>query len=102
MAPERYSVALLQEPAERALLSELTERRTVIDRHVARGAFRNALTEAAHLKGAVAAFFDSVRVLTEDMALRHARLMLLVDLRDTIMRIADISQIGEEEMSFEL
>jgi glycyl-tRNA synthetase beta chain len=89
---------LLQEPAERALYGELQRRRGTIEDHVDRGRFRSALTEAAQMKPAVAAFFDSVRVLTDDPDLRHTRLMLLVAVRDLIMRIADLSRIGEEEV----
>ena len=48
------------------------------------------------MRPAVAKFFDDVMVMTEDKALRDARLQLVATLRDLILEIADLSEMAAE------
>jgi glycyl-tRNA synthetase beta chain len=93
-----YPVALdrtvLTEPAEQALLAEFDRRARTI-RAASDGAdYAKAMTEAAALRQPVDRFFAEVFVMVEDAKLRNARLRLLVDLRDLILGIADISHLA--------
>ncbi len=89
--------ALLTEPAERALLAELERRRTVIDQAVERGSgFRRAFAEAAKIGPAVDRFFTEVFVMADDLQLRHARLRLMKQVEQSILQLADVSEIVPE------
>jgi glycyl-tRNA synthetase beta chain len=55
--------------------------------------FETVMTELAKLRGPVDAFFEEVMVNVEDEAVRANRLALLADIRDTLHRVADFSQI---------
>ena len=89
--------AVLTEPAERALLRELTQRRSVIDAAVEQGsAFREAFAEAAQIGPAVDRFFTDVFVMTDDPALRIARLRLMHELEQLILKLADVSEMVRE------
>ncbi len=86
--------AALTEPAERALLAELTARRSVIDRAVRKGAgFRAAFAEAARIGPAVDRFFTEVFVMADDPSLRRARLRLMQEVERVILQLADVSEI---------
>jgi glycyl-tRNA synthetase beta chain len=85
--------ALLAEPAERALLSELDARRPRIEQAARLSDYRGALTEIAGFRAVVDRFFTDVFVMVEDARLRTARLKLMAELRDLILDIADISEI---------
>jgi glycyl-tRNA synthetase beta chain len=89
--------AALREPAERALLEEITTRRPQIDAAIARGDYRAAFVVAAGFRPAVDRFFTDVFVMVEDVALRNARLRLVAALRDLILGLADISEIAGSE-----
>ena len=93
-----YDVAalstVLTEPAEQALAAALDTRRAVIAEAAAAGEFRTALGEIAALRPAVDQFFTDVFVMVDDAGLRQARLTLLAALRDTVLDIADLSQIA--------
>ena len=84
----------LTEPAERALLAELTARRAVIDAAVREGAgFRAAFAEAAKIGPAVDRFFTEVFVMADDPSLRSARLRLMQEVEQVILQLADVSEI---------
>lgn len=55
--------------------------------------FGAVMTELARLRGPVDAFFEHVMVNDQDSAIRANRLALLADIRDTLHRVADFSQI---------
>jgi glycyl-tRNA synthetase beta chain len=55
--------------------------------------FAAVMTELAKLRGPVDAFFEHVMVNDQDAAVRANRLALLADIRDTLHRVADFSQI---------
>ena len=96
-AAEKPLEALLTEPAEQALLAELTARRSVIDAAVEQGSgFREAFAEAAQIGPAVDRFFTEVFVMAEDPALRTARLRLMHQVEQVILQLADVSEIVPE------
>ena len=77
---------LLREDAERALAEGLAG--VSVD-----GDVRKALESGATLAPLVERFFDEVLVMDEDPAVRGNRLRLLLDVRDTLGRLGDFSQI---------
>lgn len=81
-------------PAEKALLQELDARWPAIRGAVAEERFEKAVHELGAFSGPVDRFFVDVLVMSEDQALRKARLALLTALRSTILTIADISEIA--------
>jgi glycyl-tRNA synthetase beta chain len=84
----------LREPAEAALLAELTRRRPVIEQVLASGTdYRRAFAEAAAFGPAVDRFFTDVFVMVDDPGLRRARLRLMKHLARLILTLADISEI---------
>ncbi len=85
--------AALAEPAERALLEALEEKRPAIARAVAASDYRAAFVEIAGLRAAVDRFFTEVFVMADDVRIRNVRLALMADLRDLILHLADISEI---------
>ena len=84
-APEVNS-SLLREDAERALAEGLAQ--VSVD-----GDARKALESAAKLAPLMERFFEEVLVMDEDPAVRANRLRLLLDVRDTLGRLGDFSQI---------
>ena len=52
-----------------------------------------ALLQAAAVAPVVARFFDDVMVVADDDAVRGNRLRLLLDVRDRLGRLGDLSQI---------
>ena len=78
--------SLFQEDAERALAEGLAG--VAVD-----GDVRKALESGAKLAPLVERFFDEVLVMDEDAAVRANRLRLLLDVRDTLGRLGDFSQI---------
>jgi len=78
--------SLLREDAERALADTLGG--VSLD-----GDVRKALASGAKLAPVVERFFDEVLVMDEDDAVRANRLRLLLDVRDTLGRLGDFSQI---------
>ena len=96
-APDEPFEAVLTEPAERALLDELAARRSVIDAAVGSGAaFREAFAEAAKIGPAVDRFFGAVFVMADDPVLRRARLRLVRQVEDVVLRLADVSELVPE------
>ena len=64
-----------------------------IDEALASEDFAQAMTAMAGLRPPVDGFFDSVTVNTEDDALRGNRLRLLSEIRQTLHKVADFSEI---------
>jgi glycyl-tRNA synthetase beta chain len=78
--------SLLREAAERELAEALTS--VSVD-----GEVRKALESGAALAPLMERFFEEVLVMDEDPAVRGNRLRLLLDVRDTLGRLGDFSQI---------
>jgi glycyl-tRNA synthetase beta chain len=91
--PATLDRSALTEPAEAALFSDLDARRPRIAQAIGGKDYRRALTEIAGLRPSVDRFFTEVFVMVEDARLRTARLMLMADLRDLVLDLADISEI---------
>jgi glycyl-tRNA synthetase beta chain len=88
----------LTEPAEMALLDGVERRRPEMASAVAAGDYARAFVTAAAFRADVDRFFTDVFVMVDDASLRTARLSLMVQLRDLIMQLADISEIvGDRE-----
>jgi glycyl-tRNA synthetase beta chain len=95
--PHAARDGVLREPAERALVEEINQRRPVIESAVASGqGYRAAFAEASRFGPTVAKFFDDVLVMAEDPKLRDARLALMKRLEGLIMQLADISEMVPE------
>ena len=89
-----FDDTLLQEPAERALAQALRTIEPEADRALHRGDYTASLQALAALKAPVDAFFDSVMVNADDMALRLNRLALLGSLQRAMNRVADLSRLA--------
>ncbi|HEY9104466.1 glycine--tRNA ligase subunit beta [Chitinimonas sp.] len=89
------SAGLLQEAAERALHGALAEVQGPVESALAARDYTAALKKLASLQAPVDAFFDSVMVMAEDVAVRNNRLSLLAALSDLMNRVADISLLAE-------
>ena len=89
-AAEELDRSLLREEAEQALAETLAQ---VGDSVSADGDVRAALETASALGPAMERFFEDVLVMDEDPAVRANRLRLLLDVRDTLGRLGDLSQI---------
>lgn len=88
----------LKEPAEVALLDEIDRREAVIRAAVDGGKdYRTAYGEAAAFEPAVARFFNDVFVMSDDPALRAARLGLMKKLERLILQLGDISELVASE-----
>jgi glycyl-tRNA synthetase beta chain len=92
-AAEKLNVALVVEEGEQALLQALGAWGPRIEAAVQAGDFAGALAAAAELAPAVDKFFDEVLVMDEDERLRANRLRLLLDVRDAVGALGDLSQI---------
>ena len=89
---------VLTEPAERALLDEVTRRRSIIEEAVGSGQnFRGAFAEAAAFGPAVDRFFSEVFVMVEQPQLRRARLGVMKRVERLILQLADVSELVREE-----
>ncbi len=84
---------VLREPAEQALLDQFAERRPSVEQALTSGDYRRALSEISLLRPAVDRFFTEVFVMVDDATLKNARLQLMIELRDLVLQLADISEI---------
>jgi len=84
------------EPAEAALAAEIALKGPQIRSAAKAGDYGTAFRTAAGFRGAVDRFFTDVLVMHEDAAVRDRRLGLMAILRDLVMELADISEVGGE------
>ena len=85
---------LASDEAEVALLETLGAVAPRIEAAVAAREFGEALAAASELGPPVDRFFDEVLVMAEDEAVRANRLRLLLDVRDAVGLLGDLSQIS--------
>jgi glycyl-tRNA synthetase beta chain len=85
---------LLQEPAEKALNTALSQVKPVADKLFESGDYTGSLKALAALKAPVDDFFDNVMVNADDVALKNNRLGLLAILHQTMNRVADLSKLA--------
>ncbi|MCD1126522.1 glycine--tRNA ligase subunit beta [Jinshanibacter sp. LJY008] len=88
---ERTNVAILKEPEEIHLVTQMAVLRDKLEPLFEEGRYQEALVELADLREYVDAFFDKVMVMVEDDAIRVNRLTLLSKLRELFLKVADIS-----------
>ncbi len=86
--------ALFQDDAEGALYEAVQSVKSSSDGLVSSGAWLDALTEIATLRGPVDRFFDKVMVMADDPLVRTNRLALLTTIARLFGRIADFSRIA--------
>ncbi|MFN8060830.1 MAG: glycine--tRNA ligase subunit beta [Vicinamibacterales bacterium] len=92
--PTPFDRTRLTEPVETELLAAFDRVAPSIRSAIAGGDHPRALHEASTLRPAVDRFFAEVFVMADDAPVRAARLRLLVELRDLVLQIADISQLA--------
>jgi glycyl-tRNA synthetase beta chain len=85
--------SLATDQAELALIEALGQASPRIETAVAARDFAAAIAAAAELGPPVDRFFDEVLVMAEDDRVRANRLRLLLDVRDAVAAIGDLSQI---------
>jgi len=83
----------LEMSEEKALAARLEAAAATAEAALAREAFDEAMTALAGLRAPVDEFFDRVTVNTDKPELRENRLRLLSEIRATLNRVADFSQI---------
>jgi glycyl-tRNA synthetase beta chain len=84
------------EPAEAALADEIRQRAPQIKSAAKAGDYASAFRAAAGFRPSVDKFFTDVLVMHEDPTVRDRRLGLMAILRDLVMELADISEVGGE------
>jgi glycyl-tRNA synthetase beta chain len=98
----KEKVAELSHPVDAAVLTEASERTLhdamvgitpVVERHVAQREFAAALRALARLRDHVDRFFNEVRVVVPDDAVRTNRFALLLELNTLLNRVANISRL---------
>ena len=89
--PDRVGAALLREVAERSLADVLDEMEPLARRMLEAGEYTGTLATLAGLRDHVDRFFDTVKVMDDDEALRGNRLALLARIGALFMETADIS-----------
>jgi glycyl-tRNA synthetase beta chain len=92
-ASEALDPALAVDEAEQELIDALGRASPRIETAVADQDFAGALAAAAELGPPVDRFFDEVLVMAEDASIRANRLRLLLDVRDAVGALGDLSQI---------
>jgi glycyl-tRNA synthetase beta chain len=86
--------ALFQDDAESGLYQAFHIVKISVEQNIVQGAWLEALTGIASLRGPVDTFFDKVMVMAEDARVRGNRLALLTAIARMFGRIADFSRIA--------
>ena len=92
-AAATLDAVLATDEAERALIDALGSASPRIEAAVAERDFPAAIAAAAELGPPVDRFFDEVLVMADDERVRANRLRLLLDVRDAVGALGDLSQI---------
>lgn len=82
---------LLNDPAEQVLAKTLVELSNQVRPLLKTRDYTDALKKLASLREPVDRFFDDVMVMVDDVAVRNNRLVLLQQLRELFLEVADIS-----------
>lgn len=90
----QIDATLLHEDAEKALAASLDTKAQILDAAIKAKDYQGVLSTLATLKPEIDAFFDSVMVMTEDIALRNNRLAILQKIRTYFLQVADISLLA--------
>ena len=92
-AAAKLDTSLLTEPAEQAVAEALAEIEPQIAATLETSDFEAAVEAGAQLGPVLHRFFEEVLVMAEDPKVRENRLRLLLDVRDTLRALGDLSQI---------
>jgi glycyl-tRNA synthetase beta chain len=92
-AADALDPSLAADEAEVALIEALGTASPRIEAAMSDRDFRGAIAAAAELGPPVDRFFDDVLVMAEDPSVRANRLRLLLDVRDAVGALGDLSQI---------
>ncbi len=84
---------LFQADAEKNLYAAYSETAKVVEDHLARGNYDEALSQIAGLREAIDAFFDQVLVMDKDEAIRKNRLALLTAIHHLFTQIEDFRKV---------
>jgi glycyl-tRNA synthetase beta chain len=87
---------LLQLPAEQKLFAAMNEQHKLIQPLLDKKDYTAVLTSLAHLRAPIDQFFDDVMVMVDDPKIRHNRLLLLNQLRQLFLTVADISVLSNQ------
>ena len=82
---------LLLEDPEKNLYAALVAQQAVVEPLFQKGQYESALKSLVSLREPVDQFFDQVMVMVDDEKLKNNRLALLSQLRNTFLKIADLS-----------
>lgn len=93
---EKVNPTLFESDAEKNLANLVQTKQAEITTLYQAGNYHQALTELASLQTPVDQFFDTVLVMADDASLRDNRLLLLSQLRNMFLQIADISLLSEQ------
>ena len=93
--PGSYTSSALQEPAEIALAARLEKLAPGVRSMLDAGDYTGALTTLAGLREGIDTFFDDVKVMDDDAALRGNRLALLSAIGNLFGETADISRLQD-------
>lgn len=91
-----FNYALLELDAEKQLADIIELEYPKIEELVQTFRYQDALTILARLRDPIDRFFDDVMVMVEDEILRNNRLLLLNNLRELFLQIADISYLQQD------
>ncbi|HEX5468110.1 MAG TPA: glycine--tRNA ligase subunit beta [Gaiellaceae bacterium] len=92
-AAGEFDPKLATDEAELALVESLASASPKISAAVEAREFGSAIAAAAELRAPVDRFFDEVLVMADDAQVRANRLRLLLDVRDAVGALGDLSQI---------
>jgi glycyl-tRNA synthetase beta chain len=92
-AAAQLDPALLIEPAELEVSQAIERLDPQLESSLEAGDFDSAVESAAEIGPALDRFFEDVLVMAEDKAVRGNRLRLLLNVRDTLGKLGELSQI---------
>jgi glycyl-tRNA synthetase beta chain len=92
-AAAQLDSALLIEPAELEVSQAIERLDPQLESSLEAGDFDSAVESAAEIGPALDRFFEDVLVMAEDKAVRANRLRLLLNVRDTLGKLGELSQI---------
>ena len=93
--PETLDDSLLREPAVQTLATQVSSLAPSVQAKLDNADYQGALSELASLREAVDNFFDSVRVMDDDVAVKNNRLALLASMGTLFGHTADISKLQD-------
>ena len=91
IAVKTVNTELLQNAAEKHLYEQINSIKTTTELFMEKGDYQTTLTILATLRDPVDDFFDNVMVMDQDPKVKNNRLALLMELKDLLTQVADIS-----------